>query len=243
MRWHGHSVVHHNHVVSTEWSLFFMRHVLFSTILGVTLAGGAVVAQAQTPPTSLPPGDAPTQAPGNAQAKGLPPLDKPLKITGITLSGNQRLSTAQLMAAVPFKVGEHVSQARITAGLQDVMKVYAQHNLTGTVKQALDINGESVHVRWNITEAEPAPTTDQPLVVESINFDGNLHVATHALRGASKLQPGQNVTPAAMLADEKAMQALYVKKSIGVTIVPSVTHPHNDNRVKITYHLTERSPD
>lgn len=85
------------------------------------------------------------------------------------------------MAAVPFKVEEHVSQARITAGLQDVMKVYAQHNLTGTVKQALDINGESVHVRWNITEAEPAPTTDQPLEVESINFDGNLEGSKNPL--------------------------------------------------------------
>lgn len=220
-----------------------MRNVLLSTILGFTLAGGAVAAHAQTPPTSLPPGDAPTQAPGNADPKGLPQLNKPLKITGITLSGNQRITTAQIMAAVPFKVGDHVSQARITAGLQDVIKVYAQHDLTGGVKQALDINGDDVHVRWSITESERAATGTQPLVVESLSFEGNLHVATHALRGASKLQPGQTVTPDAMLADEKAMQALYVKKSIGVTIAPTVTHPHNDNRVKITYHITERSPD
>lgn len=220
-----------------------MRSVLLGTVLGFTLLGGAIAAQAQTPPTSVPPADAPSQTPGNVGGQPLPPLDKPLKIEAISLTGNKRVSTAQLMAAVPFKVGEHVSQARITAGLQDVMKVYQSQNLTGTVQQALNIKDGSVRINWHITEADHAPSSGKPLVVEDISFDGNLHVATFALRNATKLRPGQSVTPAAMLADEKAMQALYVKKNIGVAISPKVTHPHKDNRVNITYSFTEKAPD
>lgn len=220
-----------------------MRHTLLSTVVGLLVAGGAVAAQAQQAPTSVPPSDAPTQTPGTASPKGLPPLDAPLHIKAINITGNQRLTTGKLLAAVPFKVGSTASQAHITGGLQNIIALYQKNNLTGHVKQALDINGHDVKVNWAITEAENPPATQQAFVVEDISFDGNLHVATSDLKKASSLQKGQVVTPERMLADEKAMQALYVKKSIGVTITPKVTHPHNDNRVAITYRLDEKSPD
>ncbi|OAG77609.1 surface antigen [Acetobacter malorum] len=84
---------------------------------------------------------------------------------------------------------------------------------------------------------------EKPLVLESLGFDGNLHVSTSALKQAVHRQPGEQVTPATVLADEKAIQALYVKKNIGVTIVPESRAPHKDQRVTLTYHLTEKAND
>lgn len=218
-----------------------MRQHLFCTVLGFALIGSSVTAQAQVP-TSVPPSDAPTQTPGNVAAKPFEPVSAPLKIESLTLTGNQRIATATLLAAVPFKVGDKVPQARITEGLQTIMKVYQQHHLTGDVHQQLSLNGQSVKVTWQIKEAT-ADAAEQQLVLDSVSFDGNLHVSKTALHDATRLRPGQTVTPVAMLADEKAMQLLYTKKNIGISIKPEVTHPHHDNRVNIIYHLDEKASD
>ncbi|WP_061500764.1 POTRA domain-containing protein [Acetobacter malorum] len=193
--------------------------------------------------TSLPPNDAPSPAPNMHPDVKLPTLNTPVKVEDIKVSGNKRVSTEAIMAVVPFHVGSMVTQAQITQGLQDIMKLYQQQNIGGKFHQSLSLDGKRVKVGWAIEETGGPADFQKPLVLESLGFDGNLHVSTSALKEAVHRQPGEQVTPATVLADEKAIQALYVKKNIGVTIVPESHAPHKDERVTLTYHLTEKAND
>ncbi|MCI1438445.1 MAG: hypothetical protein LKI03_01905 [Acetobacter indonesiensis] len=219
-----------------------MRNAFTCAAIGLALVGGAMPVWAQQASTSAPPYDAPTQVPGDGKS-ALPPVTAPLVLKQLTILGNQRIPANRLMAAVPFHVGDTVSQSRITQGLQDVMKVYQQDNVGARFHQNLKLTGKNVEVEWKIEETGAAATTTSPLKLESVDFSGNLHVATSELRKVLHLQPGQTVTPDDVLSDEKAIQAVYVKKNIGVTIEPDVQYPHKDERVAITYKVTEKSPD
>ncbi|GAA09855.1 hypothetical protein NKW84_13530 [Acetobacter senegalensis] len=219
-----------------------MRNAVPCAVIGFALLGAAIPAWAQTP-TSIPPSDAPSQTPQSKETTALPPVNKPLVLKQLTIAGNQRIPSNRLMAAVPFHVGDTISQSRITEGLQDVMKVYQQENVGGKFHQNLKINGKDVIVEWTVEETGAAADPVRPLKLESADFTGNLHISTANLRKALHIQPGGIVTPAEVLSDEKSVQAMYVKKNIGVTIVPEVRYPHHDDRVAITYHVTERAPD
>lgn len=194
--------------------------------------------------TSLPPNDAPSPAPAGAQQDvRLPAPATPIKVEQIKVSGNRQVSTSAIMGVVPFHVGSMVTQAQITQGLQDIMKLYQQQNIGGKFHQNLKLDGKRVQVEWSIEETGGPAHLNKPLVLESLGFDGNLHIATSDLKAAVHRQPGEQVTPATVLEDEKAIQALYVKKNIGVSIVPESRAPHQDGRVILTYHLTEKAPD
>ncbi|MBS1000935.1 hypothetical protein JK169_07890 [Acetobacter persici] len=194
--------------------------------------------------TSLPPNDAPSPAaPGVHPDVRLPAPATPVRVEEIKVSGNKLVSTPAIMAVVPFHVGSMVTQAQITQGLQDIMKLYQQQNIGGKFHQNLKLDGKRVQVEWAIEETGGPAHLNKPLVLESLGFDGNLHIATSALKEAVHRQPGDQVTPATVLEDEKAIQALYVKKNIGVTIVPESRAPHKDERVTLVYHLTEKATD
>ncbi|GAN67929.1 POTRA domain-containing protein [Acetobacter orleanensis] len=194
--------------------------------------------------TSLPPNDAPSPAPAGAHPdQKLPALNTPVKVEDIKVYGNKQIGTGAIMAVVPFSVGSMVTQAQITQGLQDIMTLYQRQNIGGKFHQTLKLDGKRVQIAWTIEETGGPAHLNTPLVLESVAFDGNLHIATSALKEAVRLHPGDEVTPAAVLQDEKAIQALYVKKNIGVTIVPESRDLHKDGHVALTYHLTEKATD
>ena len=193
--------------------------------------------------SSLPPSDAPSQLPGAHPEIKLPAINTPVNVQSIKISGNKQISTEALMAVVPFHVGSSVREAQFTEGLQEILSLYQQINVGGKFHEKLELDGKKVKVGWTIEETGGPARFEKPLVLQSIGFDGNLYVATSALKKAVHRQPGERVTPATVLEDEKAIQALYVKKNIGVTIVPESRAPHKDERVTMIYHLTEKASD
>ncbi|OAG77608.1 surface antigen [Acetobacter malorum] len=82
----------------------------------------------------------------------LPTLNTPVKVEEIKVSGNKQVSTGAIMAVVPFHVGSMVTQAQITQGLQDIMKLYQQQNIGGKFHQSLSLDGKRVKVEWAIEE-------------------------------------------------------------------------------------------
>jgi len=181
-------------------------------------------------------------APEMAFAAAPPPADAPLTLTKLAVQGNAKVSTSDIMAAVPFHVGDTVTQNQIMDGLHAVMGVYENDKINAKFGQSLKFIGKKVEVTWVVSDE--AAVTSAPaaaLVVEAINFQGNKQVSSADLTAATTLRPGAEVTQETYAADQAAIVALYKKKGIGVKVSSSAAQPHGDNKVDITYTLQEQN--
>ncbi|MBB2200019.1 POTRA domain-containing protein [Gluconacetobacter tumulisoli] len=206
------------------------RHILARSALAVAIASGGIVALA---------------APQTAVFAAAPPSPTtPLKLKSLTITGNQQVSTADILAAVPFHEGDTVTRNQIDAGAQDVMAVYQKKNVGLKFGEKLKFLGNAVQVQWIIEEQAPqAAAPAAALVVDQIVFQGNKQISSDALTAATKLRPGSPVDQDAVMADQKAVQAVYQKKNIGVAIQVVPSQPNHDNHVILTYQITEKSGD
>ncbi|GBQ81702.1 surface antigen protein [Gluconacetobacter johannae DSM 13595] len=206
------------------------RHILARAALAVVIASGGAAALA---------------VPQAAVFAAAPPSPTtPLKLKSLSIVGNQQVPTADILAAVPFHEGDTVTRNQIDAGAQDVMGVYQKKNVGLKFGEKLKFTGNVVQVQWVIEEQAPqAAAPAAALVVDQIVFQGNKAVSAADLTAATKLRAGSPVDEAAVMADQKAVQALYQKKSIGVAIQVVPTQPNHDNHVVLTYQITEKSSD
>jgi len=180
-------------------------------------------------------------APQAVFAASPPPADAPLTLSKLAVTGNAKVSSADIMAAVPFHVGDTVTQNQIMDGLHSVMGVYQNDKVNAKFGQSLKFIGKKVEVTWVVSDEEAVTAAPAAaLVVESIKFEGNKQVSAADLTAATKLREGSEVTQDTYAADQAAIVALYKKKGIGVKVSSGATQPHGDNRVDITYTLQEQ---
>ncbi|MBS4074331.1 hypothetical protein KGY14_03890 [Ameyamaea chiangmaiensis] len=207
--------------------MFNPRLIAVRSVFGLSLAIGGLAATALTPSVSF-------AAP--------PAADAPLKLNKLTVTGNAKVATSDIMAAVPFHVGDTVTQTQIMDGLHDVMAVYEKNKVNARFGQSLKfIDNKKVEVTWAVSDEQAVTNAPaQALVVEAVNFTGNKKVSSADLTAATKLRPGSEVTQDTYAADQAAIVALYKKKGVGVKVSSAAAQPHNDNRVDITYTLEEQ---
>ncbi|MBO1359224.1 hypothetical protein J2D73_05360 [Acetobacter sacchari] len=183
---------------------------------------------------------APTVFASSAFAASAPSADTPLTLKTLKITGNSQVATSDIDAAVPFHVGDTVTQTQIAAGLQDVMGVYKAKNVGASFGQKLKFIGKNVEVEWQI--GEQAAAGPAKLVVDSVAFSGNKKVSSDELAAATKLRPGSEVTNESVSADQQAIQGVYKAKGVsaGIGMTPNYPSP---NHVVITWTITEKSGD
>lgn len=179
-----------------------------------------------------------------AHAASAPGPDAPLTLKLLKVEGNKQISTADILAAFPYHVGDTVTRNKLDEGLQQVMALYKQKNVGAKFGEKERFVGKTIQFYLTIEEMAPsAAATPAPFVLDQVNFVGNKKVPTAELEAATKLRPGAQVTTEAVVADTQAIQAVYKKHNIGVQIQPNATQPHQDNHVVLTYTMTEKTGD
>jgi outer membrane protein assembly factor BamA len=174
-----------------------------------------------------------------AHAAQAPGPDAPLKLSLLSITGNSQVKTADLDAALPFHQGDTVTRNQITEGTNDLIGVYRKQNVGGHFGTKTTFLGNTVKVYYMITEDAPAaaPAKAQ-LVVDNVVVSGNKQVKTADIDAAIKLKPGAPVNEDAVRADMSAIQGVYKKANVGMSVVPDFAYPQ-PNHVVITYKITE----
>ncbi|GBQ09878.1 POTRA domain-containing protein [Swaminathania salitolerans] len=191
--------------------------------------------------TALLPVSATTGFTGAAFAASAPAPDAPLKLKVLKVQGNKAIPTADIMAALPYHVGDTVTRETLDAGVQKVAELYKAKNMGAKFSEKERFVKNTVQFYLVIEEQEPsAAPAPAPFVLDKVVFTGNRKVPTSELEAATSLRPGATVTAAAASADAAAIQKVYQKHNLGVQIQPVATQPNHDNHVVLTYQITEK---
>ncbi|CAI9121818.1 POTRA domain-containing protein [Brytella acorum] len=178
----------------------------------------------------------------SAHAAAGPGDNTPLTLKILKITGNQKVSTDEIMAVLPFHLNDTVTRAQINDGIQKIIELYRTKNVGARFGEKERFAGKAVHLFITIEEqAATAAPTQQPFVLDKVNFTGNTTISAADLEAATTLRPGAQVSTEAVTADEKAIQALYAKKNIPVMIEPAAEQPNHDNHVVLTYKITEKA--
>ncbi|ACI51022.1 surface antigen variable number repeat protein [Gluconacetobacter diazotrophicus PA1 5] len=206
-----------------------IRHIMARSALAVALATGFA---------SVP-------ALHDVAFAAAPGPNDPLKLKSVVVTGNKQVSTEDILAAVPFHVGDTVTRNQIAAAMQDVMAVYQKKNVGLKLGGRTKFAGKAVYVQWVIEEQAPGTETETHvgLVVDKIVFEGNKKVSTADLTAATALRPGSAITQATMAADQEAVQKLYQKRDISASVQVVPAQKPGDSHVTLTYQINEKAGD
>ncbi len=181
---------------------------------------------------------APVVAPAAFAAGSPPAADAPLKLKKLVITGNKDVTTEEIMAALPFHQGDTVTQNQIAEGVQDVLGVYKKKNVGVSFGQKMKfIGNKDVEVQWLI--GEQAAQAPQALVVDEVVFTGNKKVSTADLQAATALKAGSEVSNDTVSADQQAIQALYKKKNVSMSVGMTPTYPTPGHAV-VTWIIVEK---
>ncbi|WP_162922315.1 POTRA domain-containing protein [Asaia bogorensis] len=176
-----------------------------------------------------------------ASAASAPAADAPLTLKILKVEGNKAVSTDEIMAALPYHVGDTVTRDQLDAGVQKVADLYKAKNLGAKFSEKERFVKNTVQFYLVIEEQAPqAAAAPAPFVLDKVEFVGNKKVPTAELEAVTKLRPGATVTAEAATADTQAIQKVYQKHDLGVQIQPVATQPNHDNHVVLTYQITEK---
>ncbi|WP_040509794.1 FtsQ-type POTRA domain-containing protein [Gluconobacter morbifer] len=166
--------------------------------------------------------------------------NSPLRLTAVALKGNHRVSTEDILKAFGYQPGQTVTRADLNAAQQRIGALYSSRNVGTSLGEQLRITGNAVEVHLIFEEqAAPAQQPAAGLVLDQVTFAGNQKVSTAELQAATSLHAGSPVSNDTLLADEKAIQALYKSKNLGASIQPEATYPQHNNHVVLTWQIRE----
>ncbi|WP_222548187.1 POTRA domain-containing protein [Asaia lannensis] len=177
----------------------------------------------------------------SANAASAPAADAPLTLKVLKVEGNKAIPTDEIMAALPYHVGDTVTRDQLDAGVQKVADLYKAKNMGAKFSEKERFVKNTVQFYLVIEEQAPEQAAaSAPFVLDKVEFTGNKKVPTAELEAATKLRPGATVTAEAASADTVAIQKVYQKHDLGVQIQPVATQPNHDNHVVLTYQITEK---
>jgi len=176
-----------------------------------------------------------------AMAASAPAANAPLTLKILKVEGNKAISTEEIMAALPYHVGDTVTRDQLDAGVQKAADLYKAKNLGAKFSEKERFVKNTVQFYLTIEEQAPsAAPAPAPFVLDKVEFVGNKKVPTAELEAATTLRPGATVTAEAATADTVAIQKIYQKHNLGVQIQPVATQPNHDNHVVLTYQIIEK---
>ncbi len=175
-------------------------------------------------------------APGVAQKGGS------MRLLKLSVTGNQRVSIADIDSAMTISVGQRVTRADLAANLNAIVSVYRRANVGAGFKQKMTIpRPGQVLVAYMIEEqAAPGPQAPAVLHVDRVTFEGNKQIHSEAIQSAITLKPGDTVDTGKVSANMQAILALYKKAGVGAQITPSATYPQANHAV-IDYRIEEKA--
>lgn len=176
-----------------------------------------------------------------AHAASAPAADAPLTLKILKVGGNKTVATDDIMAVLPYHVGDRVTRNQLDAGVQKVAELYKAQNKGAkfSQKERFVKNTVQFHlvIEEQAPEAAPAPAA---FVLDKVEFTGNKKVPTAELEAATTLRSGAVVNTEAVSADAASMQKIYQKRNVGVQIQPVANQPSRNNHVVLTYKITEK---
>ncbi len=206
---------------------------------GLSLAAAAVLMPATGRP-ALAQGSSAADAASTGEAQ----KGHGMKLLKVSVTGNQRVSTAAIESAMTISVGQRVTRADLAANLNAIVDVYRKANVGAGFKQRMTIpHPGQVLVAYMIDEqAAPSPQAAAVLRVDRVTFEGNKQVHSDAIQSAITLKPGDTVDTAKVSANMQAILALYKKAGVGAQITPSATYPQPNHAV-VDYKIEEKAAD
>ena len=167
---------------------------------------------------------------------------KGMKLLKMTVTGNQRVPTADIEQAMTVHVGDRVTRTDLAANLNAIVDVYRKANVGAGFKQRMTIpRPGQVLVAYMIEEqAPPPPQAAAVLQADKVTFEGNKRITSDAIQSVITLKPGDPVDSAKVSANMAAILALYKKANVGVQISPSATYPQ-PNHVVLDYKIDEKA--
>ena len=160
----------------------------------------------------------------------------------VTIVGSRTVPVETLYSAIEEHKGSTVTQADIIADQGKILKVLGDANVGGGIKTSMASRGKHVEVTFLITDTgkQAAVVTKVAPVLNTELFDGNKALSADALRAASGLKPGDELSDAKVQAAQKAIQAAYTaaKLPLNVNITGSIAQ--KGGKVDLTWQITEK---
>lgn len=184
----------------------------------------------------------PVPAQAQSSAPASPSTGKGMKLLKLSVTGNQRVSTADIDSAMTVSVGQRVTRADLQANLNAIIGVYRKANVGASFKQKMTIpHPGQVLLTYMIEEqAAEAPQAAAVLRVDKVTFEGNKQIKSEAIQSVIMLRPGDPVDEKAVSANMQAILALYKKAGTGVQITPNATYPQPNHAI-VDYQIVEKA--
>ncbi len=198
----------------------------------IALAAGLALAMMPAPCFVAP---ASAQAPAASAGKGM-------KLLKVTVTGNKRVPTADIVSAMTISVGQTVRKADLQANLNAILDVYRHANVGANFKQKMTIPRPGQVLVAYMIEEQAAPPAQAAAVLrtDKVTFEGNRQITSDAIQSAITLKPGDPVDEARVSANMQAIMALYKKANVGVQITPSATYPQPNHAI-VDYRIQEKA--
>ena len=180
----------------------------------------------------------------SAQAQGAASTGKGMKLLKITVTGNHRVSTADISSAMTISVGQTVRRADLQSNLNAILDVYRKANVGASFKQKMTIPRPGQVLVAYMIEEQAAPPAQAAAVLRAdrVTFEGNKQITSGAIQSVITIKPGDPVDEARVSTNMQAIMALYKKANIGVQITPGATYPQPNHAV-IDYRIQEKAAD
>jgi outer membrane protein insertion porin family len=143
-------------------------------------------------------------------------------VTGITISGNERVESDTIRTYLPFKTGEDFNPAE-----------------TGNIVRSLYATGLFANVEINETAGQVTVKVVENPLVNRVAFEGNKDVDSKRLEEITQLKPRAIYSPAKVQSDVQALQAAYRSRGRYTTQVKAQLIQQSQNRVDVIYNITE----
>lgn len=197
--------------------------------VGAILTTGSVLAEPAAGPVAPPP---------------VPALDSPLQLGSVSVEGNKRIASADILAAFGYHDGQNVTRAKLADAQKQVATLYQSRGVGADLGEQLHISANKVDVKLLMREHDQrtAEAGTAGLIVDKVAFEGNRKVPTPALAAATTLQDGAAISDQALAADEVAIEKVYRENKLGAQIQPQVVYPNHDNHLVLVWQIREQSP-
>lgn len=180
----------------------------------------------------------------SARAQGTATTGKGMKLLKITVTGNRRVSTADINSAMTISIGQTVKRADLQSNLNAILDVYRKANVGASFKQKMTIPRPGQVLVAYMIEEQAAPPAQAAAVLRAdrVTFEGNKQITSGAIQSVITIKPGDPVDEAKVSTNMQAIMALYKKAGIGVQITPGATYPQPNHAI-VDYRIQEKAVD
>ena len=162
----------------------------------------------------------------------------------VTFVGNNRVPSAELQAALPYKVGQTIDHDALQADMDAISGVYRTHNVGAHISQRMTATGHAAAITYTFAEQAPVvPTvTHVGITADTVSVVGNSRIKTADILAASGIKPGGPVSTQSIQAAQNAITGLYKKANIGSTVSTDWTNAAMPQHVNLVFKIVEK-PD